>query len=139
MAMESTGQYWRPIWNLLEDHFNKLLQVNPQHIKSLNGHKTDPKDAHWIADLLEAGKLTEPGKVSSVASDLFGVSEALRRGVLPKICGASREGASQRSSQEHPRSGGQEVQKRRYHEKRLRAVGQCKEIRKTNRAGERSD
>jgi len=57
----------------------------------------------------------------------------------PKICGASREGASQRSSQEHPRSGGQEVQKRRYHEKRLRAVGQCKEIRKTNRAGERSD
>ncbi len=56
--MESTGQYWRPIWNLLEDHFNKLLLVNPQHIKSLNGHKTDPKDAHWIADLLEAGKLT---------------------------------------------------------------------------------
>lgn len=57
IAMESTGQYWRAVWNLLEDHFEKLILVNPQHIKGLNGHKTDPKDARWIADLLESGKL----------------------------------------------------------------------------------
>src|SRR2546425_13376863 len=37
IAMESTGQYWRPLWNLLEAHFEKLLLVNPQHIKGLNG------------------------------------------------------------------------------------------------------
>jgi hypothetical protein len=57
VTMESAGQYWRPLWNLLEEHFEKLLLVNPQHIKGLNGHKTDPKDAQWIAGLLEGGKL----------------------------------------------------------------------------------
>lgn len=57
IAMESTGQYWRAVWNVLEGHFDKMILVNPQHIKGLNGHKTDPKDARWIADLLETGKL----------------------------------------------------------------------------------
>jgi len=57
IAMESTGQYWRPLWNLLEGEFGKLILVNPQHIKGLSGYKTDPKDAQWIADLLEGGKL----------------------------------------------------------------------------------
>jgi transposase len=113
IAMESTGQYWRPLWNLLEGEFAKLILVNPQHIKGLNGYKTDPKDAQWMADLLESGKLrgswvpprpirelrdltrqrvhvledlnraknrieqlcqTGNIKVSSVATDLFGVS-----------------------------------------------------------------
>ena len=57
VVMESTGQYWRPLWNLLEGEFGKLILVNPQHIKGLSGYKTDPKDAQWIADLLEGGKL----------------------------------------------------------------------------------
>ena len=57
IAMESTGQYWRSVWNLLEGHFEKLILVNPQHIKGLNGYKTDPKDAHWFAGLLEGDKL----------------------------------------------------------------------------------
>lgn len=57
IAMESTGQYWRAVWNVLEGHFEKLVLVNPQHIKGLNGYKTDPKDAEWIAGLLEGGKL----------------------------------------------------------------------------------
>ena len=113
IAMESTGQYWRPLWNLLEGEFSQLILVNPQHIKGLNGYKTDAKDAQWIADLLESGKLkgswvpqrsirelrdltrhrvhvladlnraknrieqlcqTGNIKVSSVATDLFGVS-----------------------------------------------------------------
>ena len=42
---------------VLEGHFEKLLLVNPQHIKGLNGYKTDPKDAQWIAGLLEGDKL----------------------------------------------------------------------------------
>ena len=44
VAMESTGVYWKPIWNLLEDRF-ELLLVNAQHIKAVPGRKTDVKDA----------------------------------------------------------------------------------------------
>ena len=56
VAMESTGVYWRPIWNLLEGLF-ELLLVNAQHIKQVPGRKTDVKDAEWIAQLLQHGLL----------------------------------------------------------------------------------
>jgi transposase len=56
VAMESTGVYWRPIWNLLEGQF-ELLLVNAQHIKAVPGRKTDLKDAEWLADLLQHGLL----------------------------------------------------------------------------------
>lgn len=52
VAMESTGVYWKPIYNLLEGSF-ELLVVNAQHIKALPGRKTDVRDAEWIADLLQ--------------------------------------------------------------------------------------
>lgn len=54
--MESTGVYWKPVHNLLEDDFT-LLVVNAQHIKVVPGRKTDVKDAEWIADLLRHGLL----------------------------------------------------------------------------------
>lgn len=54
VAMESTGVYWKPIYNLLEDEFT-LLVVNAHHIKAVPGRKTDVKDAEWIADLLRHG------------------------------------------------------------------------------------
>ncbi len=54
VAMESTGVFWKPIYNLLEDGFNLLL-VNAQHIKAVPGRKTDVKDAEWIAQLLRHG------------------------------------------------------------------------------------
>jgi transposase len=56
VAMESTGVYWKPIWNLLEERF-ALLLVNAQHIKAVPGRKTDVKDCEWIADLLRHGLL----------------------------------------------------------------------------------
>jgi transposase len=56
VAMESTGVYWKPIWNLLEGQF-ELLLVNAQHIKQVPGRKTDVKDAEWIAQLLQHGLL----------------------------------------------------------------------------------
>ena len=56
VAMESTGVYWKPIWNLLEGQFQILL-VNAQHIKQVPGRKTDVKDAEWIAQLLQHGLL----------------------------------------------------------------------------------
>jgi transposase len=113
IVMESTGQYWRPVWNILEDAFPKMILVNPLHVKALKGRKTDRLDARWLATRLERddlkgsfippreirelrdltrlrvhwledlnriknriGQLCEAGniKVSSVATDLFGMS-----------------------------------------------------------------
>src|SRR5262245_44456438 len=51
VAMESTGEYGKPVYNILESSFTVLV-VNAQHIKNGPGRKTDVKDAQWIADLL---------------------------------------------------------------------------------------
>jgi transposase len=112
-VMESTGQYWRAVWNILEGEGTRLVLVNPAHVKALAGRKTDRIDSRRLAGFLERGELDgsfvpsreirelrdltrsrvhlleevnrvknrigqmcEAGniKVSSVASDLFGVS-----------------------------------------------------------------
>jgi transposase len=113
VAMESTGQYWRPLWNVLEGHIPTLVLLNPAHVKGLAGRKTDRRDAEWLARLQERehlrgsfippleirelreltrtrvhlledanrmknrlAQVCEAGniKLSSVATDLFGVS-----------------------------------------------------------------
>jgi transposase len=56
VAMESSGIYWRPVFNVLESHFEVIL-VNAQHMKAVPGRKTDIKDSEWIADLLRHGLL----------------------------------------------------------------------------------
>lgn len=56
VAMESTGVYWKPVYNLLEGQF-KILVVNAEHLKKIAGRKTDVADAEWIADLLRHGLL----------------------------------------------------------------------------------
>jgi transposase len=56
VALESTGVYWKPIFNILEGEFEVLL-VNAKHIKFVPGRKTDVKDAEWIAQLLQHGLL----------------------------------------------------------------------------------
>jgi transposase len=55
VAMESTGVYWKPVYNLLEGSELTILVVNAQFIKAVPGRKTDVKDAAWIADLLRHG------------------------------------------------------------------------------------
>lgn len=57
VAMESTGVYWKPIYNVLEETGLTVLVVNAHHIKAVPGRKTDVKDAEWIADLLRYGLL----------------------------------------------------------------------------------
>lgn len=57
VAMESTGVYWKPIYNLLELEELQVMVVNAQHIKAVPGRKTDVKDAEWIANLLRHGLL----------------------------------------------------------------------------------
>lgn len=54
VAMESTGVYWRPVWNLLEDRFELILS-NAYHVKHIPGCKTDVRDCRWLAELLEYG------------------------------------------------------------------------------------
>lgn len=55
VAMESTGVYWKPVYNILESEGIETIVVNAQHIKAVPGRKTDVKDAEWIADLVRHG------------------------------------------------------------------------------------
>lgn len=56
VAMEATGVFWKPVWNILEGHFDLLL-VNPRDVKKVPGRKTDVKDCEWICELLQFGLL----------------------------------------------------------------------------------
>lgn len=72
-AMESTGNYWKPVFNILGEDF-KLILVNAQHVKNVPGRKTDVKDAEWICKLLISGLLHAsfvPPEVIRNARDIF--------------------------------------------------------------------
>jgi transposase len=56
VAIESTGVYWRPVFNILEGSLEVIL-VNARHVKAVPGRKTDVKDCEWLADLLRHGLL----------------------------------------------------------------------------------
>ena len=57
VAMEATGVYWKPVWNILSDGDFALIVANAAHIKNVPGRKTDMNDAMWIADLMACGLL----------------------------------------------------------------------------------
>lgn len=57
VAMESTGVYWRPVWNVLEGHGFELLLANPQQVKALHGRKSDKRDAERVAQFLQDRRL----------------------------------------------------------------------------------
>ena len=72
VAMESTGVYWKPVWNLLESRF-QLLLVNARHVKNVPGRKSDVLDCQWIAQLLQHGLLRSslvPDRMIRAARDL---------------------------------------------------------------------
>jgi transposase len=56
VAMESTGVYWKPVFNILEEDFEVVL-VNARHVKNVPGHKTDKKESRWLSKLLLSGLL----------------------------------------------------------------------------------
>ena len=65
VAMESTGSYWKPLYNILEMNDIPAMVVNAQHMKAVPGRKTDVTDSEWIADLVRHGLLRAsyiPGK-----------------------------------------------------------------------------
>lgn len=70
VAMESTGVYWKPIWNVLEAFDFEMLLANAHHIKNLPGRKTDMKDAEWIAKLLRSGLIEGSFVPSAEVRDL---------------------------------------------------------------------
>jgi len=53
-VMESTGSYWKPVFNILEGSL-KIILANPVQVKALRGKKTDPNDSRWLANLLRHG------------------------------------------------------------------------------------
>jgi transposase len=67
--MESTGVYWRPVWNLLEGQFDLLL-ANATHMRNVPGRKPDIKDSEWIAQLLQHGLLKPSFVPNTVLRDL---------------------------------------------------------------------
>lgn len=104
VAMESTGVYWQPVWNLLEGQF-ALLLVNRQHIKAAPRRKSDVRDCAWLAELLLHGlvrertaevnrlKKTLEGaniKLASVVSSVTGVSA---RAMLEQLLAGEEDAA----------------------------------------------
>lgn len=75
VAMESTGSYWKPLYNILESSGFTAMVVNAQHMKAVPGRKTDVKDSEWIADLLQHGLLKAsfiPDKAQRELRELVG-------------------------------------------------------------------
>ena len=80
VAMESTGSYWKPLYNVLEASELSAMVVNAQHMKAVPGHKTDVSDAEWIADLLQHGLLKAsfiPDKARRELRELVGYRKSL--------------------------------------------------------------
>lgn len=93
VAIESTGVYWKPVFNLLEADFQVIL-VNPAHCRQMPGRKTDVKDCQWLAQLLEHGLL----KGSFIPRQgrghpRFAGSDALPAALDPGACDGSQPGA----------------------------------------------
>ena len=78
VAMESTGSYWKPLYNVLEAMEVPAMVVNAQHMKAVPGRKTDVNDAQWIAKLLQHG-LLQPSFIPDKAQrciSIFSISIA---------------------------------------------------------------
>ena len=94
VVMESTGSYGKPVFNILEDSLVVCL-ANAEDVKGRKGHKTDRRDAKWLAHLLrhDLQKTLEDAKVKlgSVLSDVFGVSGQCMMEALLKGSGSAQE------------------------------------------------
>jgi transposase len=90
VAMESTGVYWKPIWNLLESGPYAMLLVNAQHIKQVPGRKTDVKDCEWIAQLLQCGLLRGSFVPPPPQRDLRELTRQRRKLIQAKAAVANR-------------------------------------------------
>ena len=91
IAMEATGMFWWPIWNVLEGEGQfDLMLVNAQHVKKVPGRKTDVKDAEWLAQLLECGLLRGSFVPPPVIRDLRDLTRYRKRLVEDRVREALR-------------------------------------------------
>jgi transposase len=82
VAMEATGVYWKPVWNILGDGPFELMVANAAHIKNVPGRKTDVNDATWIADLVACGLIKAsfvPGEAIQELRSLLRARKQLTR------------------------------------------------------------
>ena len=91
VGMESTSVYWVPVWRILEPHF-KLKLINPYFIKQLPGHKSDVKDAQWIAECmmkeLVRGSFVPPERIQQLrlSNYVSNTDSVSYKSVIDKIC-----------------------------------------------------
>ena len=90
VAMESTGSYWKPIFNLLESEDLEILLVNSRHFKTVPGRKTDVRDAEWLAELLSHGLLRSSYVPKRDQRELRELVRYRRRLVQERVREASR-------------------------------------------------
>lgn len=79
VAMEATGVYWKPVWNILGDGGFELILANAAHIKNVPGRKTDVNDATWIADLLACGLIKASFVPNEEIQDLRSLQRARKQ------------------------------------------------------------
>ena len=88
-AMEATGVYWKPVWHVLEGHF-ELVLANAMHIKKVPGRKTDVNDAMWIADLLAHGLIRGSFVPPTPIQELRGLTRTRKQLVREKASHVQR-------------------------------------------------
>ena len=89
VAMESTGVFWKPLWNILESDF-ALLLVNPREIKNVPGRKTDQKDCEWICELLQFGLLSPSFVPSKEIRELRDLTRSRTKVIQHRVSVANR-------------------------------------------------
>ena len=81
VLMESTGQYWRPVWQVLETFGFKMILCNPRFVKNMPGKKTDQKDSEWLSELARYG-LVSASFVPPKAIQVLRESTRLRKKII---------------------------------------------------------
>jgi transposase len=86
VAMEATGVYWKPVWNILSEGKFELIVANAKHIKNAPGRKTDMNDAMWIADLVSVGLIKASFVPEPEIQELRSLLRARKQSCRPSIC-----------------------------------------------------
>jgi transposase len=89
VAMEATGVYWRPVWHILDGHF-ELVLANAGHIKNVPGRKTDVNDATWISDLLAHGLIRASFVPPTPVQDLRALTRTRKQLVRERVSHVQR-------------------------------------------------
>src|SRR5262249_45929503 len=90
VAMEATGVYWKPVWNILSDGEFELILANAAHIKNVPGRKTDVNDATWIADLLAHGLIRGSFVPEASIQELRALTRTRKQFVREKVAHVQR-------------------------------------------------